>query len=151
MKIFISHSSKDKIRYVDKVVKKLIEKLGENSVVYDSLTFEAGEKSIDEINRTLAITDLYVILLSETALDSNWVKYELSKANKKFNEKQLNRIFPLIIESTLKYSDDKIPDWLRAYNLKYIVRPAKAAKLIIERAKDIGWKLHPNSLYKNNI
>lgn len=44
MKIFISHSSKDKIRYVDKVVKKLIEKLGENSVVYDSLTFEAGEK-----------------------------------------------------------------------------------------------------------
>ena len=114
MKIFISHSSKDKIRYVDKVVKKLIEKLGENSVVYDSLTFEAGEKSIDEINRTLAITDLYVILLSETALDSNWVKYELSKANKKFNEKQLNRIFPLIIESTLKYSDDKIPDWLRA-------------------------------------
>ena len=51
MRIFISHSSKDKTRYCNEVVKKLIEKLGKDSIVYDALTFEAGEKSIDEINR----------------------------------------------------------------------------------------------------
>ena len=61
MKIFISHSSKDKIRYVDKVVKKLIEKLGENSVVYDSLTFEAGEKS-KNLN---TVQQLYKVLIED--------------------------------------------------------------------------------------
>lgn len=82
MKIFISHSSKDKVRYCDKVVNKLIEKLGKDSIVYDELTFEAGEKSIDEINRTLSTTDLYVILLSQSAVESDWVKYELKEAQK---------------------------------------------------------------------
>ena len=82
MRIFISHSSKDKDNYCDEVVNKLIEKLGKNSIVYDALTFEAGEISIDEINRTLAFTDLYVILLSQPAIESDWVKYELNEAQK---------------------------------------------------------------------
>ena len=81
MRIFISHSSKDKTRYCNEVVKKLIEKLGKDSIVYDALTFEAGEKSIDEINRTLAFTDLYVILLSQTAVESDWVKSPWYNAN----------------------------------------------------------------------
>ena len=121
MRIFISHSSKDKTRYCNEVVKKLIEKLGKDSIVYDALTFEAGEKSIDEINRTLAFTDLYVILLSQTAVESDWVKYELSEAQKKLTDRALDRVYPLIIDPTLKHSDERIPAWLKDYNLKYIV------------------------------
>lgn len=143
MRIFISHSSNDKERYCDAVARILSEKLGKESIVYDALTFEAGEKSLDEINRTLAITDLYVILLSATAVESDWVKYELSEAHKKLADKKLNRIYPLIIDSTLKFTDKRIPEWLKEYNLKYIARPAKAAKLIIERAKDVNWSRHP--------
>lgn len=144
MRIFISHSSQDKKRYCDKLVNYLIEKIGEKSIVYDSLTFEAGERTIDEINRTLNITDLYVILLSPKAIESDWVKYELNEAHRKLSDHSLNRIFPLIIDSDLKYSDDRIPDWLKEYNLKYIARPNKAAKLIIERAKDVNWSRHPD-------
>ena len=92
MRIFISHSSKDKERYCNAVVEKLREKAGIDSIVYDALTFEAGEKSIDEINRTLSITDLYVILLSTNAIESNWVKYELGKAHEKLSDKSLNAI-----------------------------------------------------------
>jgi len=144
MRIFISHSSKDKDAYCNSVVKKLIERVGADSIVYDQMTFEAGEKSIDEINRTLAITDLYVILLSSTAVESEWVKHELKEAQRKLSDQSLNRVFPLIIDSSLKHSDERIPDWLKEYNLKYIARPAKAAKLILERAKDVTWSRHPN-------
>ena len=151
MRIFISHSSKDKTRYCNEVVKKLIEKLGKDSIVYDALTFEAGEKSIDEINRTLAFTDLYVILLSQTAVESDWVKYELSEAQKKLTDRALDRVYPLIIDPTLKHSDERIPAWLKDYNLKYIARPAKAAKLIIERAKDVKWSRHPSFEYRHSL
>ncbi len=92
MRIFISHSSKDKKRYCNEVVDRLIEKLGKDSVVYDALTFEAGEKSIDEINRTLSFSDLYVIFLSSDAIDSKWVKYELSEAHKKLNDHTLGLV-----------------------------------------------------------
>lgn len=151
MKIFISHSSKDKVRYCDKVVNKLIEKLGKDSIVYDELTFEAGEKSIDEINRTLSTTDLYVILLSQSAVESDWVKYELKEAQKKLTDHVLDRIYPLIIDPEIKYFDARIPAWLKEYNLKYIVRPAKAAKLIIERAKNVKWSRHPSFQYRDSI
>lgn len=35
--------------------------------------------------------------------------------------------------------------------MKYIARPAKAAKLIIERAKDINWSRHPSFQKRNTI
>lgn len=151
MRIFLSHSSEDKERYCNAVANYLIEKLGKDSIVYDAVTFEAGDKSLDEINRTLAISDLYVILLSADAVESRWVKYELREAHKKFNDRALNRIYPLIIDSSLKFSDERIPEWLKDYNLKYIARPTKAAKLIIERAKDTNWSRHPGFQSKNTI
>lgn len=151
MRIFISHSSKDKVPYCNAVARILSEKLGKDSIVYDELTFEAGEKSIDEINRTLAISDLYVIMLSASAVESHWVKYELKEAYKKLADKTLNRIYPLIVDPSLKFSDERIPEWLKDYNLKYIARPAKAAKLIVERAKDVNWSRHPGYQSRNTI
>ena len=43
MKVFISHSSLDKSVYADELVDSLRERLGDSAVVYDKLTFEAGE------------------------------------------------------------------------------------------------------------
>lgn len=151
MRIFLSHSSKDKKSYCDAVAERLIGKIGKDSIVYDAVTFEAGEKSLDEIDRTLAFSDLYVILLSSNAVESDWVKYELHEAHKKLKEHTLNRIYPIIIDSSLKYSDKRIPEWLKEYNLKYIARPAKAAKLIVERAKDVNWSRHPVFKSRNTI
>lgn len=151
MRIFLSHSSSDKDPYCNAVAQKLIEKLGQESIVYDAVTFEAGEKSLDEINRTLAFSDLYVIFLSSNAVDSKWVKYELKEAQRRLKDQMLNRIYPIIIDATLKHSDDRIPEWLKEYNLKYIARPTKAAKLIIERAKDLNWSRHPVFKSRNTI
>lgn len=151
MRVFLSHSSKDKERYCNKVADALIQKLGKDSIVYDAVTFETGEKSLDEINRTLSISDLYVIMLSDNAVESDWVKYELREAHKKLNNHTLDRVFPIIIDSNLSYKDERIPDWLRDYNLKYIARPAKTAKLIIERAKNVHWSRHPSFQNRDSV
>lgn len=151
MKVFLSHSSKDKLAYCNQVAEKLIKQLGKEAVIYDQITFEPGEKAIDEMNRTLDITDLYVIFLSESSVERYWVKYELMEAYRKLTDKTLNRIYPIIIDPLLKFSDERIPEWLKQYNLKYIARPTKAAKLIVERAKDVKWKLHPEDRNKRDI
>ncbi len=122
MKVFLSHSSKDKSVYCNQVAERLIKQLGKESVIYDQITFEPGEKAIDEMNRTLDITDLYVIFLSESSVESYWVKYELMEAHRKLTEKTLNRIYPIIIDPLLKYSDERIPEWLKQYNLKNAYR-----------------------------
>ncbi len=138
-RIFISHASSDKKKYVEHVVRRLTDQHGEERVVYDAVTFRPGEKTLDEILNYLEKTDLFVILLSDSALDSDWVQEELANAYKGLEEHRLNRIFPLIVDPQITHQDKRIPDWLTQYNLKYIARPNKAAKLISERYKDITW------------
>lgn len=141
MKIFISHSSHDKKRYVDELVFFLRKDMGE-SVIYDKLSFEAGEKNLDEIYRNLDITNLYVILLSKKALESKWVKKELNFAKRELGKKELERIYPIIVDKNLRYDDEDVPSWLKDYNLKYIENIRKAANLIKERAKNVSWTMH---------
>ena len=94
LKCFISHSSHDKGRYVDHVFRKL-PKL---NCIYDAVTFEAGLNPIEEIMRGLDESSLFVILLSESALESDWVRLELKNANDRLKRGDLQRIFPLIID-----------------------------------------------------
>ena len=79
-KVFISHSSKDKEYFVRPLVNHLKKSLGEDRLVYDELTFEAGAKSIEEIRRSMEKTDLFVLLLSTNSLSSKWVKQEITWA-----------------------------------------------------------------------
>ena len=53
--IFLSHSSKDKERYVRIVAEKLEKEFDEHSIHYDEHTFEAGMKSLEEIEKGLNI------------------------------------------------------------------------------------------------
>ena len=75
-KIFLSHSSADK-----KYVGYIAEQFGKDRCVYDSLCFEAGMKSIDEIYRELDKTSIFVVFLSDASLNSPWVREELSIAD----------------------------------------------------------------------
>lgn len=151
MKVFISHSSLDKSVYADELVDNLRERLGDSAVVYDKLTFEAGEKIMDEILRTMENTDLFVVLLSGHALDSRWVQEELNLAKQSLDNGKLDRIYPIIIDVELNYNDIRIPVWLKEYNLKLIVNIKKAAKLIVERMKNISWSRHNNMKERANI
>ena len=148
IKSFLSHSSKDKKSYVEIVAKKL----GTNNCVYDAFTFEEGMQPLDEIVKRIGESKLFVIFISESALQSEWVNIEITNAKKELDRKNINRIFPIIIDENIQYSDKRIPQWLRdEYNLKYVSRPVVAARRILQRLREISWNSHPNLKEKRKI
>lgn len=128
-RVFLSHSSHDKF-YVEYVAKKF----GKDIAVYDKYSFESGLKAFDEIIKGVDSTDLFVIFLSNNALESEWVKKELNISNELLQSDKLKQIYPIIIDSALSYDDPRIPKWLNegfgAYNLRYISSPKIAYKKI---------------------
>lgn len=151
-KVFLSHSSKDKEHYVKVVADKLIKKIGIHNVIYDEYTFEKGMMSIEEIEEGLDKTNLFVLFISDTALQSPWVDKEIKRANELLNEDKLDRIYPIIIDSSITYNDKRIPEWMqKKYNIKLITRPTKATNMIIQRLVEISYLLHPRIKEKENI
>ena len=84
---FISHSSKNK-----PLVEELFKKLGANNCVVDKYTFETGAKTIEEIFGNLQRTDLFVLIISSAALESNWVKKEVKFSKLLLGQQQIKRI-----------------------------------------------------------
>jgi tetratricopeptide (TPR) repeat protein len=147
VKAFLSHSSNDKKSYIEIVARKL-----GDSCIYDDYTFESGMESIEEILRGMTKTDLFVLFLSDSSLESDWVKTEILEARRLHEAQQIQRIFPIIIDSNISHEDPRIPDWLRkTYNLKLVSRPVVAAGRIKQRLKEIVWSLYPSVQQRNNI
>ena len=146
-KAYLAHSSSDKKRFIEPIAKKF----GKDRCVYDDYTFEEGMKSIEEIERCLEQTDLFVLFISEAALLSDWVKTEINKAHKLLNTGSIQRIYPVIIDQNISYDDSRLPDWLRDYNLKYIGRTTVAFRRISSRLREISWNFHPRLKERNEI
>jgi hypothetical protein len=148
IRAFLSHSSKDKDQYVRGVANWL----GKDNVIYDEWTFEEGEKPLDEILKGLDTTELFVLFLSNNALDSEWVKTEVIQAKNKLDSASLAKVFPIIIEDGLTYDDERIPEWLRDnYNLKPIKRAQVAAKRIHNKLRELSWSKHPELKKRQNL
>lgn len=151
-KVFLSHSSNDKEKYVRKVAQNLVDSIGIDNVVYDEMTFEKGMMPLEEINKGLDKTDLFVIFLSNSSLDSNWVQYELDRAGELKEVGIIDRIFPIIIDEKISYSDERIPRFLKDnYNIKPIMKPIKAFKMIKQRLLEINWDEFPRIKEKEDI
>lgn len=148
IRAFLSHSSKDKEHFVRGVANWL----GKDNVIYDEWTFEEGEKPLEEILKNLDITELFVLFLSNNALDSDWVQTEIVQAKNRLDSSSIAKIFPIIIEDGLTYDDKRIPDWLRDnYNLKPIKRSQVAAKRIHNKLRELSWSKHPELKKRQNI
>lgn len=115
-KAFLSHSSKDK-----NLVEQIALQLGKNNCHYDSFTFEAGHKTIEEIFKGLENTDIFVLFISENSLQSEWVQKEIIKAENLTDKAIIDRIFPVIIDKTITHNDFRIPDWIKKpYNVRFL-------------------------------
>jgi hypothetical protein len=68
-KAFLSHSSKQK-----SLVETIAKRIGRDNCVLDKYNFEAGNPTLDEIIKGIEKTDLFVLFLSDQALNSEWVK-----------------------------------------------------------------------------
>lgn len=148
MKCFLSHSSKDKSNYVRIVA----DKLRPNMTVFDEATFEEGMKTSSEILKGLDATDIFVLFISNAALNSDWVKGEIIEAYNRLSRGDIDRIYPIIIDPTVTHDDPRIPTWMRAeYNLRLVSRPGSAARRIQQRLRELSWKRHPRLYEKERI
>jgi len=147
MKVFLSHSSKDKEYFVRPIAKRL----GKDNIVYDEFTFEAGNKTIDEIYKGISDSDIFVVFISEFSMKSDWVKKEMSIANEKLSEDQLKQIYPILIDNSIDFDSPLIPEWLKKNNLQRVSSPTKAATLIIMKMRELSFLKHPKLAERNEL
>ena len=148
IKCFLSHSSADKSSYL----RHVINNLDRESYVYDEITFEAGMEPSEEIVKGLESSSLFVLFLSNTALDSEWVQQEIKLAKKLEDEGNLKRIFPIIIDKDISYKDSRIPEWMqKTKNIQHIQSPKIAARKIKERLRELSKSIHPDLKERSEI
>ena len=146
-KAFLSHSSAQK-----KFVRKVADILGPSRCVFDEYCFETGEKILDEILRTLSGSNLFVLFLSNEALDSPWVQREILEADSLFRSNKIKQIFPILIDCSIDpVSDSRIPDWMKEYLLKYVASPSIALNKITNRLRQLDMETNPIYRAKRNL
>ncbi|KKW76757.1 hypothetical protein AAV97_15325 [Acinetobacter sp. Ag2] len=148
IKCFLSHSSSDKSSYV----RHIAEHLKRDSIVYDEMTFEPGMDPAEEILTNLEKSSLFVIFLSNESLNSNWVVKEIEIAKKLEELGSLKRIFPIIIDKNISYTDPRIPQWMKdTKNIQPILSHKVAIRRIKERIRELSKSIHPNLKDKDEI
>src|SRR5260370_5126256 len=106
MRVFLSHSSKDKI-----LVESVANRLGRSFVVYDSFSFETGREFADSIAETLSDSVIFVLFASTKSVTSEWVKLELKEAKLLQVRGNIRKIIVFLIDDLVQIAD--LPDWLR--------------------------------------
>jgi tetratricopeptide (TPR) repeat protein len=147
MRVFLSHSSADKKSYADIIA----EKFG-GRIEYDTKTFEEGMATLEEIMTALGKVDIFVLLISDNSLNSQWVQKEIVSAKYKIDSNELIKFFPILIDRSISYDDARIPPWIsETYNLRPVTRPVVAAKRIRERLIEASWNIHPSLKDRHEI
>lgn len=104
MKIFLSHSSKDK-----GFIKRLAGDIRERNLDYwlDEVELGPGDSLIDEIESAIDASPVFLIALSRNSIQSKWVRLELKAAMTLKLEGRDVRIIPALID------DCEVPLFLR--------------------------------------
>lgn len=147
MKAFLSHSSADKQSYVSIVAARLTAE----DFVYDEITFEAGEQTLNEIIRGLDESSVFCLFISNKSLDSDWVQQEVDGALVRLTNGSLKSIYPIVIDRNVTHDDPRIPKWLKEnYNLRLVTRPVIAARRIQQKLRQASWAKHPKLKERQN-
>lgn len=95
MKVFISHDSKDKERFVDNFARKLIE--NGIDVWYDKWELRFGD-SLMKIFKDIPDCDVFISIISSNSIESKWVKEESDSAFIRKIEKRMKFIPVILME-----------------------------------------------------
>jgi len=146
-KAFLSHSSAQKT-----LVTNIAKKLGLDNCIIDKFHFESGEPTLNEIFKGISNSELFVLFLSDEALESEWVKREIAYA-KSFNEPEIkNRLLIFLVDNNITHKDSRIPDWLvEQYNLKPILDEIIIYKKIDSKLRDIAIDHYPHIKIREEI
>lgn len=129
-KIFISHSSAQ-----DKFASQVADYLGRDKVHLDIHDFEKGSDIAKEIEEHIDHSTIFVLLLSDEALDSDWVKKEIAIVRLKLLDEEIVDFVPVIIDDSITVEDHRLEDekplrWIKKYLLKQVLSPKMVARLV---------------------
>lgn len=138
-KAFLSHSSKQ-----GDLVAKVADKLGRDNCVLDKYHFNSGDPTLKQIIENINKTDLFVLFLSEEAIQSEWVKRELEHATQIQELNSRKQLLVINIDVRLRHTDDRLPKWLKEqYNLKPLTEHIIIYKRIDSHLRDILLSRYP--------
>lgn len=122
MKAFISHSSKDK-----PLVKQIVDEVGEMRCEYDEYNFDF-ELNNTEIRRALQRADIFVLILSQNSIKSNFINEEIRAAFEARGAGHIKKVFIVSIDNT---SYRSLPAWMQEINVaQHLKKPIQIARRI---------------------
>lgn len=137
-KAFLSHSSAQK-----EYVRTVAGHLGIDNCFIDESSFENGMKTMDEIVKSIGNSSVFVFFISSEALESDWVKNELSNVRDYIDNGEI-LFMPFIVDENIIYSDPRIKPWIRKdYNLQFYSNPVLVARRIKEEIREMSWRTFP--------
>lgn len=137
IKVFISHSSKQKSSFVIPIM----EKVGRNQCFVDAYDFQPAFRTMDEIIEKLNKSSIFVFLATKDSLSSEWCKKEIFKAKKLYEQRKIRYFLAYIIDKNVTISD--LPDWIsrdECFNLKYFRSPYLISKDIENKLRKLNWE-----------
>lgn len=101
-------------------------------------------ENFEEIIKSIDRSEIFVFFISDNSLESEWVQSELVEARTRLENGNIKRFFPIIIDTSINYTDSRIPEWMKeSYNLRPITKPTTAARRIREKLIEASWENHP--------
>lgn len=132
--VFISHASKDKVKYVENLVLSIKSK--GISVFYDTESISWGDCIKEKIDEGLANCRLAIIVISKNYFGRKWTEYELKTLLNRQNEEGKKLILPILYRISKK---DFISHYPTLEDIKFIhsksYRNSEIAELLLKKLK----------------
>ncbi len=114
--VFISHATKDKINYVNKLVEAI--KREGLKVFYDQESIEWGDNILEKVNEGLEESTLAVVVISKHFFGRSWTEYELKSLLDRQNSQGVKVIMPILHRITKEQLTAHYPE-LKNISFKY--------------------------------
>lgn len=130
---FLSHGHADK-----NIVSEVARDLGRAAVVYDEFEFRVGDEFRDAIINGINQSDVFILFASRSALERDWVKFEIELASEALIKKALSKVVTYIVDQELPLSD--LPEWMQTTLIRKETQPGLIAtdirRIISQRLKE---------------
>lgn len=141
-KAFISHSSAEK-DFVEEVVREL----GRDFVNVDMYCFEAGGELTEEITAHINVSNIFVLMLSDMALNSKWVIQEARQVHSKILDGEEVVFLPFIVDDVITHDDARLDKnglkWVKKHLIKPEKSPSIVSRIIRRKLREAIWENEP--------
>lgn len=144
-KVFLSHNTAQK-----ELVEQIANEIGRDFVYFDKFNFSEGNLLEEEIEQKILHSDIFVLFLSNEALESKWVKKEIFIARDLVDEEEI-LFLPIVVDDSLKMEDKRIPRWLKKYLLKMSSSSKLIARNIQQKIRQLTWEKSHESIFKSRV